>query len=145
MKRFTSLMAALVVALGLTGSAFATPPMNIADQGEPSSISAAEWQVFSKNLVQALQSDHEGMQQAAMRLVIQYGDKVDVQAAVFDVMRLYRDHEDEQVRRLAVVTLGQMNNKWAIRFLERSIEFEKSDTVRHTIESVVSEYWILHA
>ena len=33
-------------------------------------------------------------------------------------MRVYRDHDDQNVKRLAIVALGNMGNRWAIEFLE---------------------------
>lgn len=41
---------------------------------------------------------------------------------------------------MAVVALGQMQSRWAIGFLERSLRFEKSPTVRRTIRAVVHDY-----
>jgi hypothetical protein len=72
-----------------------------------------------------------------MQLVIKYADRVDVHRARFDVMRLYRDHDDDRVRRMAVVTLGAMKNNWALGFLARSVAFEKDPAVRHTIQAVL--------
>ena len=48
-----------------------------------------DWDRLSENLVYAIQSDNPGVQQAAMRLVIQYADKVDVTDAVNDLMYIY--------------------------------------------------------
>ena len=75
-----------------------------------------------------------------MRLVIQHGEMVDVKPAVFDVVRIYREHEDENMRRMAVVALGNMQSRWAIRFLQRSEQFEKSPAIQHTIRAVVNSY-----
>jgi hypothetical protein len=43
------------------------------------------WERVSENLVEALQSDNPGLQQSAMRLVIQFSDKVDVSNAINDL------------------------------------------------------------
>jgi hypothetical protein len=101
-------------------------------------VHEAQWKRFSTNLVVALGSDHAGVQQTAMRYVIQYNDQVDVADAVFDVMKIYRNDADDNRRRMAVVTLGNMNSDWAILFLERSEPFEKSDIVAQTIRAVIS-------
>lgn len=107
---------------------------------EAAAIDAVTWEVFSKNLVHALKMDNDGVKVAAMQYVIRYGDKLDVSPAVFDVMRLYRSHRDDNIRRMAVVALGHMRSDGAIGFLRLSTEFEKSETVRRTIQAVVSDY-----
>ena len=107
---------------------------------EAAAIDAATWKAFSTNLVHALKMDNDGVKVAAMQYVIRYGDKLDVGAAVFDVMRIYRNHKDDDVRRMAVVALSRMQSEGAIGFLRLSVEYEKSETVRHTIQAVVAEH-----
>ena len=107
---------------------------------EAAAVDAATWKAFSTNLIHALAMDNDGVRVAAMQYIIRYGDKLDVDAAVFDVMRLYRSHDDDNVRRMAVVALGQMQSRGAIGFLRLSEEYEKSETVRQTIQAVVSAY-----
>lgn len=134
MKRFSLFLA--LFAMGLTATATATPNTNT----NAAEATTQQWDAFSKNLVNALVSGHEGLQTAAMSRVVQYGDKVNVDDAMFEVMSLYRNHSDENVRRLAVVTLGNMNSDWAISYLKRAERFEKSATLRRTIQAVVSDY-----
>jgi hypothetical protein len=98
----------------------------------------AQWKRFSTNLVEALKSEHAGVQQTAMRYVIQYNDQVSVSEAVFDVMKIYRNDTDDNRRRMAVVALGNMNSDWGIAFLERSEPFEKSEMVAQTIRAVLA-------
>jgi len=73
-----------------------------------------------------------------MRYVILYADHVEVSEAAIDVMRIYRNDDDLNRRRMAVVTLGSMKNQWAFRFLERSVQFEKSEIVAQTIMAVLA-------
>ena len=98
----------------------------------------AQWKRFSSNLVAALGSDLAGVQQAAMRYVIQYSDQVNVSDGVFDVMKIYRNDADDNRRRMAVVALGSMHSDWAIAFLERSEPFENSEMVAQTIRAVLA-------
>jgi len=148
MKRYYTLLMGAALALNLAGTSVANPVFS-ANEDEAikaleasavRALSESQWDQFSDNLVDALKTSHPGLQQAAMRLVINYSDDLNVEEAVFDVMRIYRDHPDENFRRMAVVTLGSMQSDWAIKFLERSVRFEKSETVRSTIRAVVSEY-----
>lgn len=137
MKRMTTLLALFAFCFTLVAGAHANPedPVN-----PKAKTTQAQWDAFSRNLTTALQSEHEGVKLAALQQVIHYGDKVDVDQAAIDVMRLYRDHQDDDVRRLAVVALGKMQSRWAMGYLERSEDFEKSDDVRQTIRAVVSAY-----
>lgn len=98
------------------------------------------WDLFSKNLVMALKSQNEGLQRSAMMRIIQHADKVKVDAAVYDVVRIYRSHSDENMRQLALVTLYKMDNKWAIDFLKRAAKFEKSPKLRKQIYAILNEY-----
>lgn len=135
MKRFLSAMVCFVLAGTLAVNAHAGEEKLVAPKAN---ATAAQWTVFSSNLVDALTSDHDGLQEAAMRMVIQYGDQVKVNDAVFDVMSIYRNHKDENMRRMAVVALGEMNSKWAISFLKRAESFEKSPVLKKTIHAVVA-------
>lgn len=103
-------------------------------------MSAAKWEQFGNTLVSALDSGHHGLQQGALRMIIQYGAYVDVKDGVFDAMRLYRDHEDDNVRRMAVVALGEMKSEWAVRFLERAIHFERVPSVQQTMRAVIQQH-----
>lgn len=147
MKKMSAFMALALFAFSFTVSANANTDPEKEAQLEALNASAnvavaeAKWDVFGDRLVDALQSDHEGLQEAAMRLVIQHGDMVNVKPAVFDVVRIYREHEDENMRRMAVVALSNMDSRWAIRFLQRSEKFEDSPTIQHTIRAVVNMHY----
>ncbi|QXD16634.1 hypothetical protein GQ464_006750 [Rhodocaloribacter litoris] len=136
-------LAVAVLLLGWAGVAQAAPPdddpQHLYDAAREA-VEKARWDVFSKRLVEALHTKHDGLREAAMRLIIQYGDRVDVKDAVFDVMRLYRDHDDENLRRMAIVTLGSMKSNWAISFLRLSEEYEKSPALKQTIRAVVARH-----
>ncbi|MFQ5569050.1 MAG: hypothetical protein ACE5G0_05210 [Rhodothermales bacterium] len=144
MKRITTLLALVALCATLATASYADPgdkdKKNNTKLEAPKTADAAQWEAFSGNLVHALQSDHEGLKLSALQLVIQYGEKVDVDGAVFDVVRLYRDHKNEGVRRMAVVAMGKMQNEWAMDFLKRSERFEKSAPVLQTIQAVLADY-----
>ncbi len=103
-------------------------------------VDASVWKTFSDNLVEALASENDGFKAGAMRLVIQYGAQLDVDDAAFDLVRIYRDHANERMRRMAVVAIGASGNEWALDFLRRSLRFEKSPAVLHTLASVIADY-----
>lgn len=131
------LVAALCCTFALSAQAGTNPVLTL--PAPVAEMTPAKWEAFSENLITALGSENEGLQVEAMRLAIQYASEVDVRAARFDLMRLYRDHENEAVRRMAVVTLGTTGDGWAMGFLRRSVQFEKSPSVRQTIAAVVTQ------
>ena len=88
-----------------------------------------DWESFSKNLVKALKSSNEGLQVSAMQLVIKYGEKVDVDDAVLDLVKLYRNHKDVRVRQIALVTINVIGNDWAIGIVKRDFAFENSQRI----------------
>lgn len=126
MKRFSMLL--VVAGLFLAPAQANTNP----------NLDAQAWQRYSDALVVALQSDKADFQQEALRHIIRYGDKLNMDAAVFDIVRLYRDHEDTRIRRMAVLALAQMDNAWGRDFLQRSLRFEQDATVRQTMRSALA-------
>jgi len=142
MKRSSILLVALLTSVAFSTTALASPATDtIPPHPATPNLPAAHWKAFSVNLVKALLSDNEGLKLAALQHVINYGDAVNVEAAKFEIVRLYRDHEKERVRRMAVVALGAMHDEWAIDFLKRSVEFEPSDEVRQTMQAVLASYY----
>ncbi len=152
MKHLTTL--AVLVVLGFTLGAHAAPAAGTGERpkadtevladlaaSEAAAVAADQWEAFGKSLVRALHTRHQGVRVAALRMVIQYGHQVDVDEAVFDVVRLYRDNKDDAVRRMAVVALGKMQHPWAMDFLRRSARFEQNPAVLHTLRAVVAGYY----
>lgn len=83
-----------------------------------------DWDLVSENLVIGIQSENPGVQQAAMRLVIQHPDKLNIDDALFDLMRIYRFSDDTKMRQLALVTLHKIGSEYAMDFAKRNLEFE---------------------
>jgi len=133
MKRFLSAVALSVLCFTIAVQAnpidVITPPSDDATE--------AQWDVFSKNLVSALNSDNEGVRNSAMRLVIQYHSKVNVKDAMITVMRIYNNSDSENVRRMAVLTLSKMNSNYAMNYLKLSEKYERSESVQRTIKAVL--------
>ncbi len=146
MKRFLSIITAVVlcassVAAGTTG--LTDPPEDepgkIEAPANPATMTAADWEVYCDRLETALASTNDGLRQGALRMVIQYGHYMDFgRLAVFDAVRLYRDHADDRIRRMAAVALLQMNDSWGFDFLERSVPFEKNQTIKRTVLAVLA-------
>lgn len=100
-----------------------------------------KWDAFSKNLVRAVQSSNEGLQISAMRMIIRYSNNLNVKDAVFDLVRIFRNHSDQRVRRLAMVTLYQIQDDWAMYFLRRNRQFEKDESILRQSCCIVNAYY----
>lgn len=103
-------------------------------------LGAAQIDAISSAVGDALETSHFGLQTSALRLVITYAEDIHFnRTTVFDVVRLYRDHKDDRVRRMAVVALGELGDPWGNDMLRRSLRFEKNASVKHTIAAVLAE------
>jgi hypothetical protein len=99
------------------------------------------WDVFGKNLVKAIKTGNEGLQQSAMQLIIRHADNLNVKDAAFDIVRIFRDQKDPKVRQLAMVTLYHLKHGRAMYFLQRNIRFEKDEAVRKLNTALVKAYY----
>ena len=151
MKKTTVIAAVMLLAVSMT-NVQASHVVNdeveeiaILNQNAITYVEAGKWDAFSENLVVSLRSEYDGVKSAALGMIIRYGDQLDMNEAVFDVMKIYRNHENEKMQRMALVALGQMDNDWAIDFLERAHRFEESKVLRQTIRAVVADYHEKHA
>ncbi len=97
------------------------------------------WDVFSKNLVRALTSQNDGLQESAMRHVITYGDQLNIRDGVLDILHVYRSHEDLQARRLALTALPRLNDPLINGFLRRAVDFEKSTILKRQLQFIIAE------
>lgn len=135
---------ALLALVGCTLSpsqAFATDPPPLPLPAPAAAMTEAQWGQYAHHIEAALASDHEGLQQTAMQRIIQYGTNLHFgRAATIYLVRLYREHDNDNVRRMAVVTLGQMDDAWGIGFLARSLAFEDNKAVQHTMRAVINAY-----
>lgn len=134
------LLVASLLATTLSTSARADDTEKLLRMPAPAaSMTIEQWDFFSNNLVEALASHHDGLQNGAMRLALQYPDQVDIRPGLLDLMRIYRNHPDDNVRRLAAVTLGSTGSRLAINYLRLHVEFESSEVVKRTMLAVLSE------
>ena len=99
------------------------------------------WIDFSNSIHDAILTGNTGEKHAALRHIVRYGQYLDFDGdVVFEVMRMYRDGTKLGPRQLAVVALGNMNNRWAIEFLDLSSQYEQSEELLATINSVVAKH-----
>lgn len=104
-------------------------------------LTEAQWHSYGERMAEALASGNEGLRQGALRMIILYGPNLGMKrAAVFEVVRIYRNHKDDRLRRMAVVALGNVQDSWAMDMLKRSVRFEKEPRVQQTIRAVLAQH-----
>ena len=105
------------------------------------SVNEVDWEIFSKNLVNALKSENSGLQQSAMQFVIRYGDRVQVRDALFEVVRVFRRGKNRGTRLLALAAMSKMNSNWAFYFMKRGIKFENDPIVKRQLLAIVIDHY----
>jgi hypothetical protein len=130
-----------LVAAAILAPALALPALAQDSSHERDTLLTGEqWQAFNRNLIEAVQSESEGVREGALVQIAHYGDYMDFpELTVFEVMHIYRDDRDPGIKRLAVVALGNMGSRWAIEFLAMLAPYEKDPALRRTMKSVVRE------
>jgi hypothetical protein len=112
----------------------------LAWNNSPAQEREINWKLVSKNLVRALASENEGLRQSAMEIYVRHADRLNIEASVYDVMRVYRNHQSPRVKKLALVTLYKMQNKWAIEFLKLDLRFQDDETLKRMVAAILLEY-----
>ena len=97
------------------------------------------WDMASRNMVYRLKYGNDGLKQSILQNIIRFGDSLDVDEAIFEIMRIYRNHENEGMRQLALIALHKTNDEWAMTFLQRAIKFEKSPKLRKSICAILQD------
>ena len=104
-------------------------------------VSKSIWFHCNERLKKALIAGNSGLQESALHRIIRYGAYLPAdKATVFEVMKIYRNHDDDRMRRMAVIALGELEDAWAMGFLKQAVKFEQNERVAHTIKYVLKNY-----
>lgn len=98
------------------------------------------WKAYSNNLVRCLKEGNQGVQYAALQRIISYGDKLDVNEAVFEIMHIYRSDPNIKAKQLALNALHAMKNGRAIGFLKLELHHEKNLALKKQIFAMIRDY-----
>jgi hypothetical protein len=102
---------------------------------ETRQLDKVNWEAFSKNIVKGLSIDNDGVKQAALQHIVNYGEYLNVDKAVFDIVNIYRNSKNEKFRQLAVIALHKMHNEWAMNFLQENLRLETNPAIKKQIVS----------
>lgn len=147
MKTLRALSAAVLTAALLTTTPALAQPAAPSDAPvvTPASFAAAatdapaatDWSAFSDQVRAALASDHDGFRAAALRMVIRHGNRLDVGTARFEAMRIYRNHDDENMRMLAAQALSRIDAPGNTGYLALAAEYERAPRLRALLTASV--------
>ncbi len=103
-----------------------------------------DWVNLSKSIIEKMAAEDFETQRLAMCNIILYnhlsGDHLDVDETVFDLLNIYNTNENPKVRQLAVVTLHSIGNKWAMKNLCESLQYEQDENLKRFMAYCVYDY-----
>jgi hypothetical protein len=141
MLRTTCRLTALAVTLFVAGTATADPPGLVLQTDEAALLTPTEWIAYSERISDALASGQDGLREAALRMTVLYADRLSLDHGdTIEMIRLFRDHGNDRMRRLAVVALHAADDHWGIEMLARSYRFEDCPQVRYQIGAVLLDH-----
>jgi len=141
MMRNAKRLLALVITVLVTGAAVADPPTLELQLDEAALFTAADWAAYSDRISDALASDHDGLREAALRMTVLHGQNLTLDRRdTIEMVRLFRDHENARMRRLAVVALNAADDHWGMDMLARSYRFEDDPNVHYQIAAVLLDH-----
>jgi hypothetical protein len=89
---------------------------------------STNWEAFSINIEHSIKNGNLGVQQSALLHIVKYGEKLNVQGALDDVIKLYKNGQDEKTRELALLAIFRIDNKTALELLNERVQ-EEFDTI----------------
>ncbi len=103
-----------------------------------------DWINLSKSIIEKMAAEDFETQRLAMRKIILYnhlyGDHLEVDETVFDLLNIYNTNDNPKVRQLAVVTLHSIGNEWAMKNLCESLQYEQDKNLKRFMAYCVYDY-----
>ncbi|NND70793.1 MAG: hypothetical protein HKN43_04380 [Rhodothermales bacterium] len=138
MNHFKLFAAALALLIAVPATSIQASTTDLELPKAATEMSAADWSAYSGHLVAAINSDHPGLRESALRYAILYQDSVDLRGATISMMKIYREADNVKLRRLAVVALGSLHSPLVDGYLTRAVGFEKDEGIKRTIKAVLA-------
>ena len=93
-------------------------------------VQSENWELFSAGIKMALKGVNPGVQQSAILLIIKHGDKLEIDDAVPDLIRYYRNAQNEFSRKLAILAIFQVDKESAHQLLSEQLDKQTSELKR---------------
>lgn len=106
---------------------------------------SVDWGQASAEVSAFLKSDQDSLKILAMQRIIINPDKYKLHGDVYKIYDLYRNHEKDPMRQMALVTLYQLNYSWILKNLANDVYTEKNPTIRKQIIAILRDKPILTA
>jgi hypothetical protein len=88
------------------------------------------WKLFSAGIKMALHSSNPGVTESAVRFIVKYGNKLDVEDSLDDLVKFYRSQQAEQTRKLALLAIYRLDQKKAFELLGEQLESEHKEILQ---------------
>jgi len=99
-----------------------------------------DWERFSTNIEVALSSRNIGLRQSAMQMIVRYNDHLNIDKAAEKVAKEFTSSRNQEMRKLALITLYKIKDDWAVEILKKQSAKERNTAIKETIDSIVSAY-----
>jgi len=99
-----------------------------------------DWERFSTNIEVALSSKNIGLRQSAMQMIVRYNDHLNIDKAAEKVAKEFTSSRNQEMRKLALITLYKIKDDWAVEILKKQSAKERNTAIKETIDSIVSAY-----
>lgn len=105
-----------------------------------SDYNQVDWERFSSNIEIALASKNIGLKQSAMQMIVRYNNHLHLGKAADEVAKEFKSNKNQEVRKLALITLYKIKNDRAVEILKKQSSVERNVKIKETIDSIVSAY-----
>ena len=110
-----------------------------------SSRKASWWNLLGRQLASSVDKSYEEIGVRDLQNIIffasNHGERVKLADAIPALLDIYRHHEDEQFRMMAVAALDAIGDRGAIQELKRLSEDEPSERVNKIVQAAINNHY----
>ena len=107
--------------------------------------SAAWWNALGRQLTLSIDVPYEQVQETALQNIIffatRHGEKVKLNDAASILLAVYQHHDQVAFRMMALAALHAIGDEDAMQTLNRAVEEEASDRVRHVTVAALHDHY----
>jgi len=95
-----------------------------------------------ENLIQSLKGDNDNLKESAIQVILELKQaypEFKFNKAVIPLMRILRQHENQNIRILAALTLYELGNESGVYAVKEASKFDDNKMVRHICSSLTNK------